>query len=340
MRSGPKNSLTDVAGLRVGHHERIGAGWLTGTTVVLAPKDGAVAGVDVRGGAPGTRDTDALDPRNVVERVHAVVLTGGSAYGLASASGVTDALGDAGIGLAIGPDVIVPIVPAAVIFDVGRGGNVRHRPGPDFGVAAYENARSEAGANAVREGCVGAGTGAVVGGLKGAVGSASAELSCGGTVAALVVVNAVGSAVDVRNGELWGARYGFDGEFPVRTPDPKDVAEARERADRSKRMTSLATTIGVIATDLTLTKAQCAKVAGIGHDGLARAIRPVHTMADGDSLFTLSTTARPAPDPVQLYELMEAAGDCVTRAVVRAMLAATSVEAFRSYADAFPSALY
>jgi putative pantetheine hydrolase len=340
MRPGPTNSLTDITGLRVGHHERIGDGWLTGTTVVLAPKEGAVAGVDVRGGAPGTRDTDALDPRNVVERVHAVVLTGGSAYGLASASGVTDALGDAGIGLPVGPEVIVPIVPAAVIFDVGRGGNVRNRPGPDFGVAAYGNALSEAGAGPVGDGCVGAGTGAVVGGLKGAVGSASAELSFGGTVAALVVVNAAGSAVDVRNGELWGARFGFDAEFNVRTPDPKDLADAKSRADNSKRQTTLATTIGVIATDVTMTKAQCAKVAGIGHDGLARAIRPVHTMADGDSLFTLSTTAVPAPDPVQMYELMEAAGDCVTRAVVRAVLSATSVQGFRSYADAFPTAIY
>ncbi|GAA1678581.1 P1 family peptidase [Fodinicola feengrottensis] len=342
MRVGPTNSLTDVAGLRVGHHERTGDGWLTGTTVVLAPPEGAVAGVDVRGGAPGTRDTDALDPRNVVERAHAVVLTGGSAYGLASACGVADALGDAGIGFPVGVGV-VPIVPAAVIFDLGRGGDARQRPGPDFGLAAYQNVS----ADAVPMGCVGAGTGAVVGALKGGVGSASARLSSGATVAAMVVVNAVGSAVDARTGELYGARFGLDGEFALRKPDENDLAAARTRAELGahggSRKAPLATTIGVIGTDLTLTKAHCAKIAGIGHDGLARALRPVHTMVDGDTLFTLSTTALPAPDPERMYELMEAAGDCVTRAVVHAVLAATSVKTpavdLRSYADAFPSAV-
>ncbi|WP_163512586.1 P1 family peptidase [Fodinicola acaciae] len=325
MQPGPTNSLTDVAGLRVGHHTAVGAGWLTGTTVVVAPRVGAVAGVDVRGGAPGTRDTDTLDPRNVVERVHAIVLTGGSAFGLASVAGVMDALEAEGTGFQVA-EAVVPIVPAAVIFDLGRGGDVRNRPGPDFGRRAYENAR-----DTVEQGCVGAGTGAVVGGLKGAVGTASAVLESGATVGALVVVNAAGSAVDPRSGELYGARFGFDGEFGLRTPT--------ELPEPTGWRAQLATTIGVIATDLTLTKAQCAKVAGIGHDGLARAINPVHTMADGDTLFTLSTTARPAPDPVELWQLMAAAGDCVTRAVVHALLAATSAPGFRSYAEAFPTAI-
>src|SRR5256885_9941710 len=160
MRPGPTNSLTDIEGLRVGHHQATGDGWLTGTTVVVAPKEGAVGGVDVRGGAPGTRDTEALDPRNVVERVHAVVLTGGSAYGLASVAGVMDALEEEGTGFEV-PGAVVPIVPAAVIFDLGRGGDVRKRPDPEFGRKAYENAQTK-----VEIGCVGAGTGAVIGGLK------------------------------------------------------------------------------------------------------------------------------------------------------------------------------
>jgi putative pantetheine hydrolase len=325
MRPGPTNSLTDVAGLRVGHHNATGDGWLTGTTVVVAPKEGAVAGVDVRGGAPGTRDTETLDPRNVVERIHAVVLTGGSAFGLASVAGVMDALEEEGTGFRAG-EAVVPIVPAAVIFDLGRGGDVRKRPDPEFGRKAYENAKTT-----VEQGCVGAGTGAVVGGLKGAVGTASTTLASGATVAVLVVVNAAGSAVDPRTGELYGARFGLDGEFDLKTPT--DLPEP------TGWRTQLATTIGVIATDLTLTKAQCAKLSGIGHDGLARAINPVHTMVDGDTLFTLSTATRSAPEQLEMWELMAAAGDCVTRGVVHALLAATSVPGYRSYADAFPSAI-
>ena len=292
---GPSNSITDVPGVRVGQAQRVGDGWLTGTTVVLPPEaDGAVAGVDVRGGGPGTRETDLLDPRNLVERVHAVVLSGGSALGLAAADGVAHHLFTAGVGLPIGgPGEVVPIVPAAVLFDLGRGGTFGHTPNAALGAAAYD-----AAGTVVAEGNVGAGTGARVGGLKGGIGRASYVLDDGTTVAALVAVNAVGSAVDPLTGELYAARHCLAGDLPpLRRPDPDELRAARESAAAlpAPRAATLATTIGVIATDAVLTKAQCAKVAGIGHDGLARAVNPVHTLYDGDTLFSLATGARAAP---------------------------------------------
>ncbi|MGO4341811.1 P1 family peptidase [Pedococcus sp. 2YAF34] len=345
MRPGPTNTLTDVPGLRVGHATRTEPGWLTGTTVVLAPDGGAVAGVDVRGGAPGTRETDLLDPRNLVDRVDAVVLTGGSALGLAAADGVLRRLFVAGRGWPMGePGEVVPIVPAAVLFDLGRGGVFDHAPTAEDGAAAVDGAH----AGAVEQGCVGAGTGAKAGGLKGGVGSASAVLDDGTTVAALVVVNAIGDAVDPRSGELLAARHGLGDEFArLRAPDRAELDAARDRAAAAHAERPIrpgtATTIGVVATDATLTKAQCQKVAGLGHDGLARALHPVHTLLDGDTLFTLATGERPPPDLPGLHALMVAAGDCVTRAVGHAVLAATSVSNgavdLRSYRDAFPSAV-
>jgi putative pantetheine hydrolase len=201
IRTGPTNGLTDVRGLRVGHSTRIGDGWLSGVTVVLAPEGGAVAGVDVRGGGPGTRETDVLDPRNGVDRVHAIVLAGGSAFGLSAACGVTERLAADKVGFPVGPEPgeVVPIVPAAVVFDLGRGGRFEARPDAALGAEAYEAAL--AGAGPVPQGVVGAGTGAVAGGLKGGVGTASAVLEDGTVVAALAVVNAAGSTVDTNTGE-------------------------------------------------------------------------------------------------------------------------------------------
>ncbi|ANH37867.1 Peptidase family S58 [Nocardioides dokdonensis FR1436] len=347
VRSGATNSLTDVIGFRVGHAQRMGEGWLSGTTVVLAPEGGAVGGVDVRGGGPGTRETDLLDPRNMVEAVHAVVLSGGSAFGLAAADGVMQRLYDAGVGLPIGgPGEVVPIVPAAVIFDLGRGGDFAARPGAELGAAAYDAALAD-GAGPVAAGGVGAGTGARAGGLKGGVGSASAVLPDGTTIAALVVANPLGSCVDPQTGELYAARFGLGAEFSaLRAPDEAELLEALRRAETrtaaSGQPSTLATTIGVVATDATLTKAQCAKVSGVAHDGMARAIRPVHTMFDGDTVFTLAAGGRPAPDPAAFHALLEAAGDCFTRAVGHAVLAAESVEMrdgrCRSYRDAFSTA--
>jgi L-aminopeptidase/D-esterase-like protein len=345
-RTGPTNSLVDVVGLRVGHTQRIGEGWLSGSTVVLTGAAGAVGGVDVRGGGPGTRETDLLDPRNNVERVHAVLLTGGSAFGLAAADGVMARLAAAGVGYPVGPvpGQLVPIVPAAVVFDLGRGGDFTARPDASFGGLAYDQAAGPPGEAAVLAGCVGAGTGAVAGGLKGGVGSASEVLLDGTTVGALVVVNAVGSTVDLGTGELLGARHLFPGEVPaLRRPSADDLAAALDAAaSRPEPRPSLATTLAVLGTDLALSKAQCQKVAGIGHDGLARAINPVHTMFDGDTVFALATGARPTPDPFELHAILDAAGDCLTRAVARAMLAAVTVPSpagdIRSFRDALPSA--
>jgi len=347
LHPGPYNSVTDVAGIRVGHADRRVDGWLSGTTVVLAPEEGAVAGVDVRGGGPGTRETDVLDPRNLVERVHAITLSGGSAFGLASADGVMRRLYEAGVGYPVGgPGEVVPIVPAAVIFDLGRGGDFARRPGASMGEEAYDAAVSGSTGPAP-VGLVGAGTGAAAGGLKGAVGSASVVLADGTTVAALVVVNSFGSCVDPLTGELYAARFGLPGEFAgLSVPDLDEVAAARAAAAVATRpggqRGALATTIGVVATDATLTKAQCAKVSGIAHDGMARGIRPVHTMFDGDTVFTMATGDRAAPDPLAFHAVLDAAGDCFTRAIGRAMLAAESVETpagrWRSYREAFPSA--
>jgi putative pantetheine hydrolase len=347
-RTGPTNSLADVPGIRTGHATRRGDGWLTGTTVVLAGPDGAVAGVDVRGGGPGTRETDLLDPRNAVERVHAVVLTGGSAFGLAAADGVMQCLVEDGRGFPVGgPGQVVPIVPAAVVFDLARGGDFTCRPDASFGVEAYRAATASAAGTVVPQGVVGAGTGATAGQLKGGVGSASAVLDDGSTVAALVVVNPAGSVVDPATGDLYAARFALDGEFGgLRPPHLEDLRRAQDvgaaLAVPGFAHPVLATTIGVIATDVTLTKAQCAKVSGIGHDGMARAIRPVHTMFDGDTLFTLSTGTRAAPDPAGFFALLDAAGDCVTRAIGHAVLSVQTVEAggrtWRCYRDAFPTA--
>ena len=351
LQPGPTNSLSDVAGIRVGHADRRVDGWLSGTTVILAPEGGAVGGVDVRGGGPGTRETDVLDPRNLVQRVHAIVLSGGSAFGLATADGVMKRLFDAGVGYQVGgPAEVVPIVPCAVIFDLGRGGDFTKHPEAALGQEAYDAAISSP-SGPVPIGAVGAGTGAAAGGLKGAVGSASVVLADGITVAALVVVNSFGSCVDPATGELYAARFGLPGEFDrLLVPDVAEVAAARATGDAKAGASglgglgpALATTIGVVATDATLSKAQCAKVSGIAHDGMARAIRPVHTMFDGDTVFALATGDRGVPDQLAFHRLLDAGGDCFTRAIGFAMLAAESVQTpaglWRSYRDAFPSAL-
>lgn len=345
--------MTDVRGLRVGHAQRRGSGWLTGTTVVLAPKGGVVAAVDVRGGGPGTRETDALDPRNLVQHVEAIVLTGGSAFGLDAASGVVEWLEEQGRGFRAGPDPaqVVPVVPTAALFDLGRGGNWRARPDAAFGREAAEAAaRSETGAPCER-GNVGAGTGAVANGVKGGVGTASVVLPSGSTVAALAAVNAAGSAIDPATGALYGTLFGAYGA-PV-PPERHAVAQRRLRQAREESelrsaasvRPPLNTTLAVIATDADLTRAQAQKLAGTAHDGLARAVRPVHLLSDGDTVFALATGERPllaesvmgtpqVADPAfgvhmaagALNEVLAAGADVLTRAVVDAMLAAESVE--------------
>ncbi|MFD7164157.1 P1 family peptidase [Streptomyces violascens] len=341
------NSLSDVAGFLVGHASVPGPNALSGTTVVLAPPGGAVAAVAVRGGGPGTRETDALDPRNVVERIDAVVLTGGSAYGLDAAAGVMAWLEEQRRGVRVGPEPhqVVPVVPAACLFDLGRGGDWRARPDAAVGRAAVEAAAS-AGSE-VAEGNVGAGTGAVVGGLKGGVGTASVTLASGATVAALAVVNAVGSPIDPHNGALYGG-YGHVTDPQVPTPERHLAAQARLAAVRTG-MPPLNTTLAVVATDARLTRPQAQKLAGTSHDGLARAIRPVHLMHDGDTIFALATGSHDsgpgetdkALGPEELNHVLAAGADVVARAIVRGVRAAGSVEGpggtFPSYGDLYGS---
>lgn len=335
--------------MRIGHAQRTAGdrpGWLTGTTVVLAPEGGAVAGVDCRGGGPGTRETDALDPRNVVDRIHAVVLTGGSAFGLDSAAGVMSWLEEQGRGVSVGPEPaqVVPVVPAAVLFDLGRGGRWRARPDAELGREAVQAAAAAEPGAAVPQGNAGAGTGAVVGGLKGGAGTASTVLPSGVTVGVIAAVNAAGSAVDPATGVLFGELW--DGlpavpEAGVHAEAQRRLAAAREETGRRSAgalRPPLNTTLAVVATDAVLTRAQAQKMAGTAHDGLARAVRPVHLMHDGDTIFSLATGERPLADG-ELNDLLAAAADVLTRAVVKAVLAAEGVNGpggvFPSYRDLY-----
>jgi L-aminopeptidase/D-esterase-like protein len=350
MRPGPRNDLTDVAGIAVGHHHRRGRGWLTGTTVVRTPR-GTVGSVDVRGGGPATRETDALAPDTLVQEVDAICLSGGSAFGLDAASGVMDVLADEDRGFRVGtePGRVVPIVPAAALFDLGIGGAFDHRPDASFGKRAAESARPRA----VALGNVGAGTGATAGVLKGGLGSASVVTAAGGhTVAAIVALNPAGSPVDPTTGRLWAADRLLPGDAPrLRTPSRSEVA-AHRAAREAARKAPFNTSLVVVATDALLTKAECHRLAVAGHDGLARAIDPIHGYVDGDVVFALATgerdlpagvehgPPRPAGDRlVELSALGAMAADAVARAVVRATLAAETAAGRPSYRDAFPSAV-
>lgn len=324
----PSGSLTDVGGVTVGHHQRIGRGWRTGTTAILCT-GGAVAGVDVRGGGPGTRETDLLRPENTIEQVHAICLTGGSAYGLAAAGGVMEYLESRRIGFPVGAtaDAVVPIVPGAVIFDLGRGGRFGNRPTAEFGRRAASAARSRP----ERNGAVGAGTGAVAGGLQGGVGSASTTLPSGVVVAALAVVNAAGSLIDPTSGLPWETRA-----HGLRRPSAAERRAVTAVWPVALGPAPLNTTIGVIATSATLSKSECTRVATVGHDGMARAIRPVHSMFDGDTVFALAMGADElvAPEPTGLRagrsrpaainEILDAAAQCFAAACTQAIVAAVS----------------
>ncbi len=282
----PNTTLTAIPGLRVGHTTNLEAA--TGCTVVLCPEGGAVAGVDVRGSAPGTRETHLLSPTALVERVHAICLAGGSAFGLAAADGVMRWCEEHGIGLEVGL-ARVPLVPSAILFDLGIGASAV-RPTADDGYAACE-AASDA---PVPLGNVGAGTGCTVGkslgfnlATKGGLGSALREGPGGLKVAALAAVNAVGNVIDPRSGKvLAGMRHPRTGAF-VDWLSLQEDEMRRSIASMAENPTSN-TTLVVVATNARLTKPECTKVAQMGHDGLARAINPVHLMVDGDTVFALS----------------------------------------------------
>lgn len=313
-------SLTDVPGIAVGHYARLSSTWRTGTTVVIAPPH-TTGGVSVRGAAPGTRETDLLSPSSLVSHVDAICLSGGSAYGLDAASGVMQYLAERRRGFRVGvdPSWVVPIVPAAVIFDLGRAGRFDHRPDASFGARAA----ARASRRPVEIGSVGAGIGARAGGLQGGVGSVSRRLENGVVVAALAVVNSVGSVVDSTTGRPW-----YPGR--LRIPAPRRIGELRRILDqRPGTGPSLNTTIGVVATTAPLTKAQCHKMADVAHDGLARAIRPAHSMNDGDTIFSLATgghsrdtNVTPAVSTIELNRVLEATADTFAEACTMAVLAA------------------
>jgi L-aminopeptidase/D-esterase-like protein len=308
----PAGAITDVAGIEVGHFTDPRRP--TGCTVVLT-RGGAVAGVDVRGGAPGTRETDLLAPGNLVEQVHAVLLAGGSAWGLDAASGVMRWVEERGIGLQAGP-ARIPIVPAAVLFDL-LVGDPAFRPDAASGYAACDAARAEPPC----EGNVGAGSGAVVGkifgigrAMRGGIGTASVCVD-GITVGALVACNALGDVVDPDTAQVIAGARSEDGQtlFDTRRALLRGVPPRPLIAGTN-------TTIGVIATDAELTKAQAARLAQMGHDGLARSINPVHTLSDGDTLFALGTGL--AGRSLGMMVLATMAAEVTARAVVRAVQSA------------------
>jgi putative pantetheine hydrolase len=341
VAAGPHNDLTDVAGLRVGHRQRKGRGWLTGTTVVLAPP-ATMGSIDVRGGGPATRESDAFSPTTLVQRVDAVCLSGGSAFGLAAADGVMGWLAERNVGLSVGPQPahVVPIVGGASLFDLGEGGTWGNRPDASWGAAAAQ----AASARRIVQGSAGVGTGARTGlgvgtPMKGGIGSASVVLDDGVTVAALVAANPGGSVVDPATGVLYGIGFGLDGEFAhIARPKRAEAAAPWPPAGDHRRAAGN-TVLAVVATNARLTKSEAYRLAVAGHDGMARAIRPVHGMGDGDVVFALATGASELPvDTARLNRLMAAAADTVTRSIVHAVLAATGVAGLPAYLDRYPSA--
>src|SRR5262245_35896353 len=328
-------TLTAVAGLKVGHYTLTDRP--TGCTVILAGPGGAIAGVDVRGSAPGTRETDLLNPVNLVDRVNAIVLSGGSAFGLSAADGVVKYLDEQHVGFSTSAGV-VPIVPAAILFDL-QIGNGSVRPGSDCGYAAARAATTDP----VAEGNVGAGAGATVGkllrsdsGMKGGIGSYAIEVAGGVVAAALVAVNAFGNVVDPATGRFIAGGRTEDGNgiadlrAALRSNQSRGAGVVRPAAmDSGNPLEN--TTLGVVATNATLTKAQATKLAQMAHDGYARAIYPSHLMNDGDAIFVLATGSRTgAADMNQLGAL---AADAMADAIVRAVRAATGIPGYPAARD-------
>ncbi|MEF2550582.1 P1 family peptidase [Aurantimonas sp. A2-1-M11] len=320
-RQGPRNSLTDLAGIRVGHAGD--AALKSGTTVVLLDRP-AVASVAILGGAPGTRETDLLAPENTVAAIDALALSGGSAFGLDAAAGVQAFLAESGRGFAVG-DVRVPIVPAAILFDLANGGDKRagwdrYPPYRDFG---YEAARTATEDFAI--GTAGAGIGCTTATLKGGLGTASTILASGITVAALVAVNALGSVTIGTGRHFWAAPFEMAGEFGglgLPSPLPADAAAMRTKLDPRPGTN---TTIGILATDAVLDKAAARRLAIAGQDGFARAIWPSHTDFDGDLVFAVATgTSGIAPEPGERVELAAAAAATMARAIARGVSAASA----------------
>ena len=332
VRVGARNLITDVPGIRVGQVEDKLA--RTGVTVVL-PDEPARGAVDMRGGAPGTRETDALDPMSLAGRVDAVVLSGGSAFGLDSASGVMAWLSENGRGFALRADVPrVPIVPAAILFDLANGGRFTPEVFPALGRKAVASASTEFGL-----GNAGAGYGAVAGAYKGGIGSASAVTTDEVTVGAIVAVNAAGSPIIPGTDVFWAFALEQNGEFGGRRLDGSfKGVELDLPADGKGRLRPAAnTTIAVVATDADVTGIELKRIAIMAADGFARALRPTHTPVDGDTVFTLATGKKrlSGERPREISRLGSIAADCVARAIARGVYAAETLDEFKSYRDRF-----
>lgn len=327
MTPGPRNLITDVAGLKVGNAQDDAL--KSGVTVLLSEDGPMTASYAVMGGAPGTRDTDLLEPDKTVPGVDALVLSGGSAFGLASAQGVMDALVDQGRGFAV-HSARVPIVPAAILFDLLNNGDKSwaENPYPTLGRTALEDASV-----AFDLGTTGAGTGATDAQHKGGLGSASLTLPDGSHIGALVAVNALGSATTPSGRHFWAAPFEIGSEFGGLGSDPavglQELLPSRKAAAMAQHGN---TTIGVVATDTTLDKAACKRLATAAHDGFARALVPSHTPYDGDLIFAASTARRPAPEADVLPLLGHYAAICMARAIARAVWEATPAEG-----DALPT---
>ncbi|HEX6441050.1 MAG TPA: P1 family peptidase [Stellaceae bacterium] len=322
---GPLNLITDVSGVLVGQAENRAG--ITGTTVVLCEAP-AVAAVDVRGGAPGSRETELLDPAALVDRVDAIVLSGGSAFGLDAAAGAMDGLAATGRGFQV-REVRVPIVPAAILFDLAFPGRK-----PWAGEPPYRALGGAALANAGKDfalGNAGAGLGAKAGRLKGGLGSASLRLSDGGTVGAIVAVNSWGSAVRPDCGRFWAAELALPGEIPAQPSLPSTHLDPEDFSACAGPIAGANTTIAVVATDFSLDKPGCRRLAIMAQDGLAQAIRPAHTPFDGDTVFALSTGAGAPIAPDLMTRVGAAAACCLARAIMRALAAAEPLGSYPSW---------
>ena len=324
MRPGSKNLITDVQGIKVGNAQDDAV--KTGTTVLTADAP-FTASVHVMGGAPGTRETDLLAPDKTVTQVDALVLSGGSAFGLDACSGVADALREMGRGFAVGP-AVVPIVPGAILFDLLNGGakNWQENPYRALGRTAFESASRE-----FELGSKGAGTGALTAMLKGGLGSASIVLASGATVGALVATNPIGSVTTPGDRHFWAAPFEIGDEFGALGPDATAglgrVFESRKnpqpRQSDAENSGPANTTIAIVATDAALSKAECHRMAVAAHDGIARAIVPAHTPADGDLVFAVSTGSPASGGQHDLAEIGHAAALCLSRAIARSVYLAT-----------------
>ncbi len=337
LRPGPRNLITDIDGIRVGNAEDHGA-W-TGVTVVL-PTEPAVAAVDVRGGAPGTSETDALDPTCLIDAVHAVVLSGGSVFGLDAAVAVAAELGARGIGFAV-RSARVPIVPSAILFDLLNGGIKNWGAEPPYRAlarAALAAAEAAGGSGDFALGNSGAGAGAKAGRLKGGLGSVSTVRDDGLQIGALIAVNPLGSVVMPGSGCFWAWPFEQGGEFGGHAP-PMQGIPLDANIDAAPPVASPGgnTTIGVVATNAVLSKVEAQRLAIMAQDGLARAIRPSHTPFDGDTLFVLATGrhALAEPRPQALAALGAIAADCVARAVARGVYAAAPLGPWPSWRDEY-----